>query len=124
MIKQNMTDYQFIDLDYLNDLALGSEEFIEDMISSFIKNTPESITRMETALLKSDWEQIGKVAHKLKTSFTFMGMEETVVKAKTLQDNGLNSRNLEDVRGLIADIKLAYNNAESELNLELTSLKA
>lgn len=119
-----MTDYQFIDLDYLNDLALGSKEFTEDMISSFLKNTPESITRMETALVKSDWEQIGKIAHKLKTSFTFMGMEETVVKAKTLQDNGLNSRNLEDVPDLIADIKLAYNNAESELSLELTSLKA
>lgn len=119
-----MTDYQFIDLDYLNDLALGSKEFVEDMISSFLKNTPESITRMETALLKSDWEQIGKIAHKLNTSFTFMGMEETVVKAKALQNNGLKATNLEDIPGLISDIKLAYQNAESELSSELTSLKA
>lgn len=119
-----MTDYQFIDLNYLNDLALGSKEFIEDMISSFLKNTPESIVKMEGALVKSDWEQIGKIAHKLKTSFTFMGMEETVSKAKTLQDNGLNATNLEDIPHLIADIRLAYNNAEAELNLELTTLKA
>lgn len=119
-----MTDYKFIDLNYLNDLALGSKDFIEDMISSFLKNTPESIVRMETALVKSDWEQIGKIAHKVKTSFTFMGMEGTVTQAKTLQDFGLKGSNLEDIPGLISDIKEAYNNAEAELNVELTSLKA
>jgi HPt (histidine-containing phosphotransfer) domain-containing protein len=119
-----MTDYKYIDLNYLNDLALGSKDFIEDMISSFLKNTPESLVRMETALVKNDWEQIGKIAHKVKTSFTFMGMEETVVKAKTLQDYGLKTTNQEEIPGLISDIKVAYNNAEVELNVELTALKA
>lgn len=119
-----MTDYKFIDLNYLNDLALGSKDFMEDMISSFLKNTPESLNRMHAALKTSDWEQIGKTAHKLKTSFTFMGMEETVVKAKQLQDNGLNASNLEDIPQLIEDLQTAYNNAESELNVELSALKA
>ena len=119
-----MTNYKHIDLNYLEDLALGSKDFLEDMISSFLKSTPESLQKMEEALNGQDWNRVGSIAHKLKTSFSFMGMEETVKNAKTLQDYGLNSTNIESIPELVEALKTSFAEAKSELEAELVSLKA
>ena len=119
-----MTSYKHIDLNYLEDLALGSKDFIEDMISSFLKSTPESLKKMEEALNKEDWNRVGSIAHKLKTSFSFMGREEPLKKAKALQDYGLNETNVELIPELVEDLNNAFHRAKSELEEELTSLNA
>ncbi len=119
-----MGDYKHINLNYLEDLALGSKDFIEDMISSFLKATPESLVKMDEALKVQDWNRVGSIAHKLKTSFSFMGMEDTVKIAKQLQDFGLNSSNIDEIPGLVDALKTAFTDVKSELEVELFSLKA
>jgi|APGre2960657468_1045069.scaffolds.fasta_scaffold00591_7 HPt (histidine-containing phosphotransfer) domain-containing protein len=118
-----MAKYQHIDLNYLNDLSLGSKYFREDLIISFIKTTPDSIAKMQDCIGKQDWQQIGGIAHKLKTSFSFMGMEKMVKVSAVLQDLGLNNKELEKIPALIDEVVKEYPLAEAELKAELSELK-
>jgi HPt (histidine-containing phosphotransfer) domain-containing protein len=118
-----MGKYKYIDLNYLNDLSLGSKDFIEDIIHSFIKTTPESIQKMQDSLVKQDWHVIGGVAHKLKTSYSFMGMDDMVEVSKVLQECGLNAKEVEKIPALLDQMVVAYALAEVELKEELLQLQ-
>ena len=118
-----MRKYQHIDLNYLIDLSLGSKDFMEDLIISFIKTTPDSISKMQECVAAKDWQQVGGIAHKLKTSFSFMGMETMVEVSKSLQEFGLNNKELEKIPALVEEVVKEYPLAEAELKQELSQLQ-
>ncbi|MCX6182629.1 MAG: Hpt domain-containing protein [Bacteroidetes bacterium] len=119
-----MANYKHIDLNYLNDLSLGSKDFMEDIINSFLKTTPGSIEKMKECLVKQDWQQIGGIAHKLKTSYSFMGMSDMVEVSKELQECGLKVKELEKIPALLDQMTTAYGLAEVELKEELSQLQS
>ena len=119
-----MGKYKYIDLNYLNDLSLGSKDFMEDIINSFLKTTPGSIEKMKESLAKQDWQQVGGIAHKLKTSYSFMGMDDMVEASKTLQECGLQAKDLDKIPILLEQMTIAYALAEVELKQELMQLQS
>ena len=118
-----MSAYQYIDLSYLEDLAMGSNDFKIEMLESFTRTTPESITKMLGCIENKDWKTLGGIAHKLKTSYSFMGMEDMVALSKELQDLGLEEQEVERIPAMVAQMKSAYEKAETELKEELAKLK-
>lgn len=118
-----MSDYQHINLSYLNELAMGSNSFIIEMLESFTNTTPGSIEKMKGCLATSDWKTIGSTAHKLKTSYSFMGMDNMVTLSKTLQDCGLAEERTDEMPAMITEMQEAYQKAEVELLIELNKLK-
>lgn len=118
-----MGDYSYIDMSYLEELALGSNEFKIEMIESFVKSTPESITKMKDAMSIGDWKTLGAQAHKMKTSFSFVGMENMVQLSKKLQDMGLAEENVADIPEMVAELEDTYTKAEVELKQELNKLQ-
>jgi len=89
-----MNNYQYINLEYLNEVALGNQAFKKEMLETFCIKTPNSIAQMEIALQNQDYEQVGKIAHQLKTSFAFVGMDSTVELCKKMQDMGLKKNDV------------------------------
>jgi len=118
-----MAKYQYIDLNYLTDLSLGSKDFMEDILNSFIKTTPDSLAKMKESAYKQDWQQVGGIAHKLKTSFSFVGMDRMVEVSKHLQEYGLNAKELDKIPALIEEMISTYAKAELELKQELLQLQ-
>lgn len=118
-----MGKYQYIDLNYLSDLSLGSKDFMQDILNSFIKTTPDSIAKMKESSENKDWQQVGGIAHKLKTSFSFVGMDRMVEVSKNLQDYGLNAKELDKIPALIEEMIQTYAKAEIELKEELLQLQ-
>lgn len=118
-----MSEYKHIDMGYLNDLALGSNDFMIEMLESFTATTPVSIQKMKDCIPNGDWKTIGGLAHKLKTSYSFMGMDNMVTLSKTLQDLGMEGVNTSDIPSMINDMHEEYCKAEIELIAELDKLK-
>ena len=117
-----MGKYEHIDMSYLEELALGSNEFKVEMIESFLKSTPESIMQMKEAISATNWKTVGGVAHKLKTSFSFVGMENMVQLSREIQDAGLEAR-IEDIPRMVEELEDYYLKSEVELENELEELK-
>src|SRR4051812_36262422 len=82
-------------LDYLKDLSRGDNNFILEMISVFLTQTPESINSLKTHLNNKDWKGVRGVAHKMKPSMTFMGIKELESVIASIEDYAAKQTSVE-----------------------------
>lgn len=89
-----------IDLSYLKEVATGDTEFIIEMIDVFLLQTPGYIEQLTAAIDQKDWTKMADLSHKIKPTFTFMG----VMSAKdSLQMIETKSRNQEDYDEIVSE---------------------
>lgn len=65
--------FKFINLDYLRELSDGNEEFMKDMMQTFLSKAPEYIEEFQSLNESKDWEAMLVFAHKSKSTFKMMG---------------------------------------------------
>ncbi|HEV7231048.1 MAG TPA: response regulator, partial [Bacteroidia bacterium] len=106
------------DLAYLRELANGSDEFIQNMISLFIQQTPEAIDKMESSLKQRDWKSVRAAAHKMKPSFSFMGIKQLKETIEKTEEYAGAEKELDKIPALIAEIKQVCDKALIELRAE------
>ena len=87
----------YINLTYLKELSNGSNEFICQMITVFMEQTPDAVNSMEKYLNAKDWQALHAIAHKTKASFAFMGIKELESVTCLVEEYSLNKTNLEQL---------------------------
>jgi len=115
------TSLKHIDLTYLKQLSNGSNEFIIEMISVFMEQTPIEISNLEKYLEEKDWKSLRAIAHKMKPSFSFMGIKELDALIKLIEEYAANETNLELLPEMIAKLKKICYEAIKELEIEQKS---
>lgn len=113
--------HKHIDLTYLKELSNGSKEFINEMMSVFMEQTPIEIANLEKYLEAKDWKSLRAIAHKMKPSFSFMGIKELDVLIKMVEEYAANETNLEQLPEMIEKLKNISNEAIEELKIEQKS---
>ena len=82
----NMEDTtSIIDMQYLKRVAEGEPDFIRDMIAIFFKRTPDAIATIRLALADGNIELVWQTAHRMKPSFSYMGMTTTSALAAKIE---------------------------------------
>lgn len=116
-MKKNIS---LIDLSYLVALCDGDDDFMNTIIASFVEEMPETLRLIQQKLQEGDWEAVGQLAHKMKPSVQFVGMDDTLEKTKTIE---LACRNgeicHEQLGGLVRDITQDTTAAIAELEIVL-----
>jgi len=69
-------DTSVIDLEYLKILSKGDEVFEKNMIRSFSMQMPEELNRLKSSIIDKNYEQIGSIAHNMKSTLSFMGLNQ------------------------------------------------
>ncbi len=69
-------DTSVIDLEYLKVLSKGDEVFEKNMIRSFSIQMPEELNRLKSSIIDKNYEQIGSIAHNMKSTLSFMGLNQ------------------------------------------------
>ena len=69
-------DRSVIDLEYLKIISKGDEVFEKNMIRSFSIQMPEELNRLKSSILELDYEQIGSIAHNMKSTLAYMGLRQ------------------------------------------------
>jgi len=85
--EAGIPDGILIDLTYLNSISNNDSSFTIEMINTFLEATPESLEQMNNAMDNGDLSTVGLLAHKIKPSLTFMGinsLKELVVEIETM----------------------------------------
>ena len=85
-------------LDKINEMAEGDNDFIISVVSVFLEEVPEDLAALESAIASENFEQIGKMAHKIKPNVDLLGMEQTRANAYDLEKLGKESGSLEEIR--------------------------
>ncbi len=71
---QGRKDESMFDLTYLKKASGNNQEFIDEMIVTFIDTIPPLLKDIKSASKKSDWVKTAKVVHQIKPSLTLMGI--------------------------------------------------
>ncbi|MEO5911958.1 MAG: Hpt domain-containing protein [Pelobium sp.] len=89
-----------IDLSYLREVASDNTEFMVEMIDIFIAQTPGYVELLTNAIENKDWTKMAEMAHKIKPTFSFIGVESAQEKMAEIEKR---SRDQEDYEGILAD---------------------
>ena len=117
-MNKETKDKKYTDLTYLKNLSKGSDEFVQQMITIFINQTPSAIEQLEKSLINKDYTTLKAVAHKIKPSFSFVGINSLQNKIEKLEENAVQQTNIELMGDLINEIKIVALTAVKELQNE------
>ena len=84
-------------LDKINEMAEGDEDFIVSVVSVFLEEVPEDLDGLEKAINNRDYENIYKLAHKIKPNVDILGMEQTRAKALEIETLGKNTGSMAEI---------------------------
>jgi CheY-like chemotaxis protein len=82
------------DLSYLRSISNDNEDFIKEMMQTFIQTIPGILQEMKTCLVEKNWERLSKLAHQIKPSFTLMGIHDLHTTILFIEENGKNKTNV------------------------------
>ena len=77
-------------LDKINEMAEGDEDFI-------VEEVPEDLEGLEKAINNKDYENIYKLAHKIKPNVDILGMEQTRAKALEIETLGKTAGSMSEI---------------------------
>lgn len=119
-----MSRNQYIDLDYINDMADGDTGFIIEMITDYKVKVKEYIADLHDAAASKDTGQIKFYAHKLASSFMMMGAKQLNEIAVKIEHAIKDTMTMEQLRNELTRMDELFMNVVKELDHELTLLNA
>ncbi len=110
------------DLNHLNSISNNDSSFVKEMVTTFIEATPDSLAKMESHLEGKDLLSIGQIAHKIKPSLAFMGIESLKTTVLDIELLGKEGKDFEQLSKLVPSFISKVNNAIEELREKLKEL--
>jgi HPt (histidine-containing phosphotransfer) domain-containing protein len=111
------------DLTYLKNMSGGNNGFVKEMIGIFTEQVHELEDSLKTALAKQDYEQLGKHAHKAKSTVSIMGMESLAADLKSLELWAPEAKEIDKYHSIVDRFILDTKEAVIELNKIVKELK-
>ena len=109
-----------VDLSYLKDVVNCSDEFMIEMIDLFIDQTPGYFEELDQFINESNWSRVAEIAHKIKPSLAFMGVDSARESMAEIEQNARNLKNLESIPPKFQLLK----DISSQLYKQLADVKA
>lgn len=107
------------DLSMVQSVSGGDETFIRKMVTLFIETVPQNIVDLKNALAAENWEQVGKTAHKLKSTIDSMGIKSLRQDIRTVEANARQQESLQDISPLVANIDAVIRECIGQLQTEV-----
>jgi len=105
-----------VDFSYLEKVSGNNKDFILEIADAFIKSIPLSIDELDKHSDNEDWQELARIAHKIKPSITLLGVHHLKEKIVRLEEEAKLRKNPFLINKLSKEIT-------SELRETLTSLK-
>ena len=81
----------------LDEIAQGNQEFIRDMLVTFVQNVTTDIGGIHSFKTINNWTAIAETAHKLASNFAYLGAGSLHALAIDIEKSVLNDHNFTDV---------------------------
>lgn len=119
-----MSEQPITDLSYLEEMGMGDDSLVIEMVELFLENTPESLSQLRKYHTEENWSQLAAEAHKLKPNLSYVGLEGAKKKVIEIEKSAKNQTNLDSVEGKINEIEETCRQAYIELRDRLVHLKS
>jgi len=115
-------DYKIIKTDYLEMVAGGDSDLVRELVSMFREQVSEIYADMKRLLEVKDFQQLGLLAHKAKSSVAIMGMEELAEVLKNFELQAREEKDPEDYELYIARFGEDTRSALVELDVMVSKI--
>jgi HPt (histidine-containing phosphotransfer) domain-containing protein len=112
----------YTDLSYLKEITGGEPSIIKEMVEMFLSQVDEFKENLNKYLNDKNYAELGKEAHKAKSSVLIVGMEDLGKKLKKLQLLTEEEAEIETYPDYIELFEEQCDAAVEELNSELENL--
>ncbi len=113
----------YTDLSYLNEITGGESSIVIEMVEMFLEQVEEFKVNLNKHLKDKNYVDLGKEAHKAKSSVLIVGMEELGKNLKKLQLLTEANSEIETYPDYVKMFEEQCNAAIIELNEELNKLR-
>ena len=114
--KGKLMEYRIIDVDKIRGFASGDPDFIRQLIEIFLKRTPEYMEELNKAVKAKDWARIKMMAHKVKPTFTYVGMEAFTEKVGSIEHMSIK-KDIVGIQSIMSEVwdkcQLAFDEFEA-----------
>lgn len=114
----NSTDIKF-SLDYLNKISNRDQEFVKDIVSTFVKTSSSIVVEIENHIQQSNWLETGRLIHQIKPSLSLLGMENLREMASALELSCKGNKNGPDLQNEVACFANLLRQAAEKLKKEV-----
>jgi HPt (histidine-containing phosphotransfer) domain-containing protein len=118
MEKVELTE-KLYDLTMVLSVSGGDESFIKKMVALFVQTVPKNVDDLVAALKKEDWDQVSKLAHKLKSTIDSMGINSLKTVIREVEAFAKQKELLEKVPALVEKIVVIVNKCIEQLEAEM-----
>lgn len=102
-------------LDKINEMADGDDEFIKSVVAVFLEEVPQDLEELEKALGLKNYDAVYKLAHKIKPNVDLLGMEQSRVIALQIETLGKKVENTPEIDRLVPLLKKDVHQVITEL---------
>lgn len=122
--KKGVVDkLKYVDMSYLTKLTQSNPKLMTEIITVYLKQTPELVSTMKKSFSDQNWDVLGATIHKMIPSFAIMGIHsETTITAQKIQEYASRLELTKDLNQMILNIENVCVQACIELELELKNL--
>jgi CheY-like chemotaxis protein len=107
------------DLTIVQSVSGGDKAFIRKMILLFIETVPQNLLELNTALKTQNWEQVGKLAHKLKSTVDSMGIKSIHADIRSVEANAKQQKDLAEIAPKVEKIISTIDSCIEQLMAEI-----
>ena len=109
-------DYKFINTEYLDSVSGGDNDIIREIVVMFGEQVVETENQMKMLLAEKNYNALGLLAHKAKSSVAIMGMSDLAAMLKTFELQAKEGIETEKYESYINRFVLETGEAMKELN--------
>ncbi|MEO6315847.1 MAG: ATP-binding protein [Chitinophagaceae bacterium] len=103
------------DLSMVRSVSGGDETFIKKMVQLFIETVPPGLADLQDAHSKQEWQRMGKIAHKLKSTIDSMGIVSLKDDIRVIENSGKNGTETGDLPLLVNKVSDIINSCIVQL---------
>ncbi len=115
---RSQPESKLYDLAQLETISRGNPDFILKMINLFVKVTQENLAIIDAALENKSWDDIRKIAHKIKPSIDQMGIVSLKEVVREIEKYNFEEDNLEHGFNLVEKLITTLNQVVNALQLD------
>jgi PAS domain S-box-containing protein len=103
--ENNNGQTRLYDLTLIRSVSGGDEGFIKKMVQLFVETVPATLNDLQQALQDQQWEKLGKVAHKLKSTIDSMDISSLKDDIRTIESSGKHQQNTDALPPLVQKVR-------------------
>jgi len=104
-----------VDLSYLRKMSNNNQDFIDEIIGTFLESMPGNINEITQSAASGNWEQVAKIVHKIKPTITLMGIHSLKDKIVTLEQEAKNNPGSPQATTLAQEVSASLNQVVESL---------